>query len=329
MNHQHARPGPRPGRRQVLRGAVAAAGTASLWGLAGRPAHADRAAAPGGRVAARQLGRFEVLALLDAHGTFPGTRQEAFPTAGADDWQHARELDPAAFGPGDTWELDFRCYAVRGPGGRVTLVDTGVGPVGSPASGWAPVPGRLPQVLAAAGIAPGDVTAVVLTHLHEDHYGWSVLPDGTPVFPDARYLVQRAEVAALAETRTAMTYVVTPLRRAGLLREVDGRVRLPGTGPACDALTLLPTPGHTPGHQSLLVDGGGHRLVVTGDVLVHAVQLADPAVAYAYELDPALARRSREELLAEARRTRAVLATAHLNQPFVRLPGPPPAPGRG
>ncbi|MFB6894204.1 MBL fold metallo-hydrolase [Kitasatospora sp. NPDC056327] len=309
-------------RRRVLRGALAVAGAAALHPLAAVAGAGVAAAAPAPAsgtsvIAVRRFGRYEVLALLDAHGPFPGTGQAAFPEATDADWARARRLDPAAFGPGDTWEPDFRCYAVRRPGGRVTLVDTGIGPVGSPASGWAPVPGRLPAVLARAGIVPGDVEAVVLTHLHEDHYGWSVTPEGVPVFPEARYLVQHAEVAALGPTRTARTYVVEPLLRAGRLHEVDGRTPLAGPAGPGSAVTLLPTPGHTPGHQSVLVTGGGGRLLITGDVLVHAVQLVAPGVRYLYEADPATARRSREHLLAEARRTGTVLATAHLNRPFI------------
>ncbi|MFJ8435878.1 MBL fold metallo-hydrolase [Kitasatospora sp. NPDC094019] len=312
----------------MLGGALAVAGAMALRPLvAATPAAAEPAGAAtgvgtavgAGAVVVRRFGRYEVLALLDAHGPFPGTAQAAFPEATAADWERARRLDPAAFGPGGTWELDFRCYAVRRPGGRVTLVDTGIGPVGSPASGWAPVPGRLPAVLARAGIAPADVETVVLTHLHEDHYGWSVTPEGVPVFPNARYVVQHAELAALGPTRTARTYVVEPLLRAGRLHEVDGRTVLAGRArPGGGAITLLPTPGHTPGHQSVLVDGGGDRLLVTGDVLVHAVQLATPGVSYLFEADPETARRSREQLLGEARRTGALLGTAHLNRPFVR-----------
>ncbi|WP_405003510.1 MBL fold metallo-hydrolase [Kitasatospora purpeofusca] len=331
----------RPGRRRLLCGALAVAGAVALRPLAAatpaaaEPAAAESAAAESagsassaGAVVVRRFGRYEVLALLDAHGPFPGTAQAAFPDATATDWERARRLDPATFGPGDTWELDFRCYAVRRPGGRVTLVDTGIGPAGSPASGWAPVPGRLPAVLARAGIAPADVETVVLTHLHEDHYGWSVTPEGVPVFPNARYVVQHAEAAALGPTRTARTYVVEPLFRAGQLHEVDGRTVLAGrTRPGGGAITLLPTPGHTPGHQSVLVDGGEDRLLLTGDVLVHAVQLATPAVRYLFEADPETARRSRERLLGEARRTGAVLGTAHLNRPFVR-PWTPTGQGR-
>ncbi|MFF0723858.1 MBL fold metallo-hydrolase [Streptomyces sp. NPDC004134] len=268
-------------------------------------------------VAVCRAGRFEVVALLDAHGTFPLSRTDAFPGASAGAWADSRRVDPRAFGPGDAWELDFRCFAVRRPGGRVVLVDSGVGPAGSPAASWAPVPGLLPGRLAAAGIAPGDVDAVVLSHLHEDHYGWSVTPDGRPAFPRARYVVQAAELAALDPGDAAVRYAVDPLRAAGRLHVVDGGTRL--AGGRGGAVTLVPTPGHTPGHQSVIVDGGRRQIVIAGDVLVHAVQLADPAVRYFFEEDPGLARRTRHRLLERARERGAVLATAHLNRPFVPL----------
>jgi glyoxylase-like metal-dependent hydrolase (beta-lactamase superfamily II) len=180
------------------------------------------------------------------------------------------------------------------------------------------VPGRLPELLPAAGIDPADVDTVVLTHLHEDHVGWSVLPDGTPMFPDARYVVQQREVADLEAQgdEVILDYVVRPLRRTGQLHEVDGRIRLMRTGSE-NRITLLPTPGHTVGHQSVLVEGGRRDIVVTGDALVHAVQLVNPEVAYAFERDQAVARQTRRELFADAEARRALLATAHLTRPFV------------
>ncbi|MFI8087158.1 MBL fold metallo-hydrolase [Streptomyces sp. NPDC086080] len=305
-------------RRAVLRGAAAVgAGTLAAWAGGTRAAAASHHRTGTVHVVSRHTGPYEVMALLDAHGTFPLPRQEAFPDATDADWVRAERLDPAAFGADGTWELDFRCYAVRRPGGRVTLVDTGIGAAGSPASDWAPVPGRLPSVLQHAGIGRDDVDTVVLTHLHEDHFGWTVDPSGTPMFPGARHVVQRAEIAALDADDSAMSYVVEPLRRAGLLHPVDGRTKVQGR-PGCAAVTAVPTPGHTPGHQSVLVDGGGRDgIVITGDVLVHAVQLAAPDVAYRLEDDRATARRTRWALLSEARTRHHVLATAHLNRPFV------------
>src|SRR5690606_33137376 len=125
-------------------------------------------------------------------------------------------------------------------------------------------------------------------------------------------------------------YAVRPLQSAGQLHAVDGAVVLSGdtatptrrtpVGRRGDRIRVVPTPGHTPGHQSVLVEGGRNdQVVVTGDVLVHAAQIADPDVAYRYEAIQSLARRTRLGLLASARRDRVVLATAHLNRPFVEV----------
>jgi glyoxylase-like metal-dependent hydrolase (beta-lactamase superfamily II) len=266
----------------------------------------------------RTVGQFEVVALLDAAGPFFRPAADAFSGASERDWDRARRADPAAFGPDGAWLLDFRCFAVRLPNGRYALVDTGVGPADGPAAAWAPVPGHLPERLAEAGIGHAEVELVVLTHLHEDHYGWSVSPRGVPMFHAARYVVQRAEIAALerAGDDVVLPYVVEPLRATGQLSVVDGRERLAerhGT-----RLTTEPTPGHTPGHQSVLLRGDGHQVVITGDVLVHAVQLVAPDVAYVFEADPDTAARTRRDLLARAGRLPTWLATAHLNTPFVR-----------
>lgn len=257
----------------------------------------------------RSVGRFEVVALRDASGPFFLPATAAFPSATPADWARARRVDPAAFGQNDAWHLDFRCYAVRRPGGRYALVDTGVGPANSPAASWAPVPGHLPARLAAAGIQRRDVDLVVLTHLHEDHYGWSVSPEGVPMFPNARYVIQRTETAAVTEA--VRQYVVEPLRRTGQLSEVDGRTVLSEHQGV--RLTTEPTPGHTPGHQSVVIENGSRQLVITGDVLVHAVQLVSPAVSYIYEEDPDQARETRMALLARD----AELATPHLTNPFI------------
>jgi glyoxylase-like metal-dependent hydrolase (beta-lactamase superfamily II) len=311
-------------RRTLLLGAAAVGGGTLAGGGPARPSYAKLPAA-------RSIGCFDVLALRDAAGPFFLTSDEAFSGASDRDWAAARRIDPAAFGPDGAWHLDFRCYAIRRPGDRYTLVDTGVGPESSPASAWAPVPGALPQVLAGNGIDVRQVDTVVLTHLHEDHAGWAVTAEGVPMFPNARYVVQQRELDALQSSGSQMLgYVVRPLQAAGQLHAVDGGVVLSGdtasaarsapAGRCGDRIRVVPTPGHTPGHQSVLVEGGRHdQVVVTGDVLVHAVQIADPDVAYRYEANPNLARLTRHSLLDAARRKHAVLATAHLNRPFVEL----------
>jgi glyoxylase-like metal-dependent hydrolase (beta-lactamase superfamily II) len=260
------------------------------------------------------VGPFSVVSVVDASGVLTATGPDAFPAATEADWAAARLVDPAAFGPDGRWALDFRCVAIRRPDGRVTLVDVGIGAEGSPA-GWAPLPGRLVAALGEVGIGVGDVDTVVLTHLHEDHCGGVVDGLGAPVFPSARHLAQSVEIASLrAEPdRTIWSYAVEPLLVGGLLDEVDGRVSLtPG-------VAVVPTPGHTVGHQSVVVTSGDDEVVVTGDVLVHAVQLANPDVGYRSEADQTVARETRRWLLADARTRGARLAPAHLHTGFVGI----------
>src|SRR5262245_22632275 len=103
-----------------------------------------------------RVGSMDVIALEDAVGPFFAPRAEAFPTATAEQWAAADAFDPGARTGDGEWLLRFRSYAVRAGSGPVVLVDAGIGPAGSLAADWAPVPGRLPEALGEVGIAPGD-----------------------------------------------------------------------------------------------------------------------------------------------------------------------------
>jgi glyoxylase-like metal-dependent hydrolase (beta-lactamase superfamily II) len=253
----------------------------------------------------RVLGDLTVIALLDAEGPHFDTREEAFPAATARHWAAADGFDPAARAADGRWWLRFRSFAIRHGEGPVTLVDAGIGPAGAPAGSWAPVPGELPGELEAAGITPDDVTMIVLTHLHTDHIGWAV-PATTP-FRQARIVVQRADVATFAVVR-AGDLLAEPDR----LDVIEGDTEL---GPGVRAVA---TPGHTPGHQSVLVEAAGESILITGDLLVHAIQLLYPELAYAHDMDADQARATREKTLHEATTGGSLLAVSHLGKPFCR-----------
>jgi glyoxylase-like metal-dependent hydrolase (beta-lactamase superfamily II) len=129
-----------------------------------------------------------------------------------------------------------------------------------------------------AGFDPDRVDTVVHTHLHADHVGWDTRPDGDrwiPTFPNARHLYTAAEVEhwKAEEQRTdedVWADSVEPIFAAGLadLVAVDADLG--------DGLRLVPTVGHTPGHTSLWIESDGARGVITGDLIHHPVQCAEP-----------------------------------------------------
>jgi glyoxylase-like metal-dependent hydrolase (beta-lactamase superfamily II) len=126
-------------------------------------------------------------------------------------------------------------------------------------------------------------------------------------------VLQRAELDALADLNPRLGgLLIQPLRATAQLSLIEGDAGL------AEGVRVVATPGHTPGHQSVLVEAADETVAITGDLLVHAVQLVDPAVAYTYESDPERARVSRQELLHElAARGGSWLATPHLTAPFI------------
>jgi len=261
----------------------------------------------------RNVGSFAVHVLCDGAGIFFEPLASAFPDAGDSELASAVELDPEAFPPDGRWRLHFHAYLIRPRAGGAILVDAGIGDADAPAAQWAPTPGRMPENLTSSGVAPADVDTVVLTHLHSDHVGWSVV-DGRPYFPNARYAVPRADHDAVGRLNPRVRdEILTPLAATGQLDLIEGEVRL---GPG---VTTVPTPGHTPGHTSVLLESGDEAVLFSGDAVLNALQLAAPWVAYRFDDDPEAARAARLALLDQARMRGAWLAGSHLTDPFVRL----------
>lgn len=253
-------------------------------------------------VLSRRIGNITVYALNDGTGTFFAPRSDVFPTATAADWELADQFDPGAVTGSGEWLLQFRAFAIRHDDGPVILVDAGIGPEDAPAAAWAPVPGKLPLGLAIAAIDPADVGTVVLTHLHSDHLGWAV----SGLFPNAGIFVQQAEMGWISER-------LTELMPHDQLVLIEGDKRL------TDSVRIVATPGHTPGHQSVLVDTGDDLVAITGDLLVHALQLVAPLTGYQNEMDLEKAAQSRTSLFATVMERNGLLATPHLTEPFIEL----------
>jgi glyoxylase-like metal-dependent hydrolase (beta-lactamase superfamily II) len=202
-------------------------------------------------------------------------------------------------------------------GGRTIVVDPCVGNHKHRSLPWWDMQDwPLMERFLAAGFTPEGVDAVVHTHLHADHVGWGTTRvDGAwaPTFPHAEYLYTQAELDSLtsgpradSDDRAIHADSVAPVLDAGLARVVAPDDDLGG------GLRLRPTGGHTPGHTSLWVDGGGGALaVLAGDVIHHQLQCALPDQGFVSDADPEEAASTRIALLDEVATTGAVLLPAH------------------
>ena len=216
--------------------------------------------------------------------------------------------------------LGMRCLLVEHEAGLV-LIDTGAGNkenekfhqiYGLENEG----PGgrsALEAGIVEAGFSIDDVTMVINTHLHFDHAGGNTYFAGDErariSFPNARYLVQRGEYHYATHTneRTAASYFernYVPLLEAGVLDLIDGeREILPG-------IRVLGTPGHTPHHQSVLLDGGGERALYLGDLVPTHAHLP-LAWIMGYDVEPLVTLESKRTLLARAAAERWLLIFEH------------------
>ncbi|MDF1505090.1 MBL fold metallo-hydrolase [Roseisolibacter sp. H3M3-2] len=161
---------------------------------------------------------------------------------------------------------------------------------------------RLEDGLRAVGIAPTDVRLVINTHLHFDHAGGNTWQDASgtvrPTFPNARYVWPRGEYHYATNTneRTAASYLAhnfVPLMEAGLVDEVVGE------GEIVPGVRTLATPGHTPFHQSVVVEDGGETLCFLGDVCPTAAHLPLPWIM-GYDVEPLATLESKRRVLRRA-----------------------------
>jgi len=264
------------------------------------------------------IGDVEIIALCDGVLETSDSLEDSFLGAPAGTWDDARTRYPETVGSSGVWRLHVHCYALRSAG-RTILVDTGFGPVTAPAFAWAHQAGRLPVELAEAGIEAGDVDTVIVTHVHDDHIGWTVFDGGRTLhFPNARYVIHRRDWDWMAESEEPedveiFAELMKPIEDLGALQLIEDRLEVSGE------LTVVPAPGHTPGHQIVLVDSGDQHAIVAGDTANHPVQVTLPDVASGTDADPELAVRTRTDLLEQAEREDRLFVTGHFPDPFVRI----------
>lgn len=183
---------------------------------------------------------------------------------------------------------------------HLVLIDTGLGPKAH---------GVLMQSLKKAGASAGDITDVLITHVHGDHVGGLATADGAPAFPKAKvrmssaewvFMQSQSDLAPLVKTISAQVQTFEP-----------GAVVAPG-------ITAVAIKGHTPGHMGYEIVNGEDRILDIGDSAHSSiVSLIRPDWAMGFDGDRAVAKASREKLLSDLSKSHEKIFSPHFPYPGV------------
>lgn len=297
-------------RRKLLQGGGAAAALA--LGMSGLGPVVAQGAGDAPRGVAHHrfaLGAREIIVLSDGHLALPASALAGnVPPA-----ELAAFLAARAVGP-ERVNFHINVALVRA-GSTYTLIDAGSGGT------WEPTAGKLADSLEAAGIAPGAITKVIVTHAHPDHV-WGLIDDldDSLRFPNATYAVSAREfdfwtMGEAARLTGTVEGIAAGARR--VFKAIEPRTeRIKPGGEIAPGIVAIDTAGHTPGHLSLIVGTGADRLLITADAVQNAhVSLAHPDWQPRADMDGAKAAVSRKRLLERAVDERLRVLSYHIPFP--------------
>lgn len=227
------------------------------------------------------------------------------------EWQEIFEPDRLNRVP-----LEQRCLVIK-TDEQCILVDTGYGDkLSEKKRDLISLNGerRLLRSLEEIGVGAEEVDLVINTHLHIDHCGgntcYGETGDLVPTFPNATYCVQRLELAEamFPNERTKPIYLqenFQTLERSGQLRVLEGDTRL------TDEVRVILAPGHTPGHQCVVVESGGCTALFLGDVAVWPIHIERFTCIPAYDVLPLVSIETKRHIAHWAIANKALLIFEH------------------
>ncbi len=176
----------------------------------------------------------------------------------------------------------------------------------------------------ALGYQPEGIDYVLCTHLHLDHVGWNTRLEGdkwVPTFPNASYLMGKQDLDFWGSVdpnheeeffqiqARVFQDSLQPVLDAGLAKPIEG------PAPVCEGVRLIPTPGHTPGHCSVLIESAGESAMITGDFIHHPVQFHDPGLCSPFDVDNDAAVATRRRVFAEYADSPTLIIGTHFAGP--------------
>jgi glyoxylase-like metal-dependent hydrolase (beta-lactamase superfamily II) len=222
-------------------------------------------------------------------------------------------------------KMSIHSLVLETPAHRI-VVDTGLGndKQGRNVPTWNNREGPFLETLTEAGFAPNSIDTVLCTHLHVDHVGWNTKLVGgqwIPTFANARYVFGKTEYEYWRDFTDEPDKVavfndsVKPIVEAGKAELVASDHRL------THEITLIPTPGHSPGHLSVLITSDGQTGLLTGDVAHHPCQMAHLDWSSRADFDSRQSAATRRELFSRFADTPTLAIGGHFNAGHIKRDG--------
>jgi len=254
-----------------------------------------------------------------------GSTRFILPAATNDEIQKLPWLIPHFATEEGRLKMSIHSLVVETPTRRI-VVDTGLGndKQGRGVPVWNNRSTPFLETMTAAGFPPDSIDTVLCTHLHVDHVGWNTrLVDGkwVPTFPRARYLFGKTEYeywrdyTAEPDKVAVFNDSVKPVVDAGRVELIPSDHRL------CEEISVIPTPGHSPGHMSVLIESGGEQGLLSGDVAHHPCQMAHLDWSSTADSDPKKSPEMRRELFSRFTDRPVLVIGGHYNAGHIKRDG--------
>ena len=217
---------------------------------------------------------------------------------------------------GQPLPLDVNSFLIRHRGNLI-LSDAGTGQALQPIQKNL---GKLPENLRAIGVDPAAIDIVMLTHLHSDHSMGLLDEQGKPVFAKAELIIHEVEAAfwldRTLQPNDPERIVANSNKQRAVTAPYRDRIRRIKDGEVLPGITAMLRPGHTPGHTNWLIQSGGEKILIWGDIVhLAAVQLARPEARLIYDVDSDQAAATRQRVLDWVANERLCVAGAHIGFP--------------